>query len=193
MKNYTMFSYEYLFSDYFSNVSNEAKLYYIKLNFFAEYGFVPNPLEILDSLGYDKSVLLELIRSEEVLTLPNRKEVFLTSYFIHNYRFNPFDWNKSPFAVYWKGKLYIKKNGVATFKNNSPHLAKNNHPEMLDNVKERGKKKKSYASYHKQDKSTPAVEVGIAKTMNKASESSKEEDAEWQALLKELENNKDEF
>ena len=189
MKNYTMFSYEYLFSDYFANVSMQAKLYYIKLNFFAEYGFVPNPLEILDSLGYDKSVLLELIRSEEVLTLPNRKEVFLTSYFIHNYRFNPFDWNKSPFAVYWKGKLFIKKNGVATFKGNSPHLAKNKKPELLENVKERGRKTKSTPKYD-----APAKEVGIAKTMQpKPSENSKEDDAEWQAILNELKNSDDEF
>lgn len=114
MKTQIMFNYDYLFGDYMGKCSHKAKLYYVKLMFFADNGFVSNPLEILDSLGFDKEVLDELIATGELLKLPDRAEVFITSYFIHNH-FKPMSWLSSPFSVYWKGKLYIKKNGVATF------------------------------------------------------------------------------
>lgn len=122
MKSYTMFNYDLLFGDHFAKVSNQAKLYYIKLNFYADRGFVANPISVLDSLGFDKSVFQELVINGEILTLPNRCEVFITSYFVHN-RFNgkgdnkaAKSWLSSPFAQYWKGKLWTKGNGVATFK-----------------------------------------------------------------------------
>lgn len=115
MKDNLVFNYNMLFSDHFSRVSDQAKLYYIKLMFFAHNGFVSNPLSVLDSMGYDKSVLDELIANEDVLKLPDRCEVFITSYFVHTH-FKPMSWMSTPFSIYWKGKLYIKKNGVATFK-----------------------------------------------------------------------------
>ena len=104
-----------LFGDHFSRVSDKAKLYYIKLMFYAFNGFVSNPLSVLDSMGYDKSVLEELVANEDVLRLPDRCEIFITSYFVHTH-FKPMSWLSTPFSVYWKGKLFIKKNGVATFK-----------------------------------------------------------------------------
>ena len=116
MKDYTMFYFDYLFGDHFAKVSNQAKLYYIELNFYANRGFVANPLSILDARGFDKSVYWELVKNEELLTLPDRSEVFITSYFIHNPKLKANEWWFSPFAIYWKGKLHIKKNGVATFK-----------------------------------------------------------------------------
>lgn len=118
MKNYTMFNYSFLFNDHFAKVSNQAKLYYIKLNFFADKGFVPNPMMLLDSLGFDKSVFWELKNNDEILTLPDRSEIFITSYFVHNPRFDIREWYKSPFSVYWKGKLKVKMNRVATFNPN---------------------------------------------------------------------------
>ena len=114
MKTNTMFNYDLLFGDHMAKVSNQAKLYYIKLNFFAHNGFVTNPMQILDSLGFDKSVFWELVANDEILTLPGRSEVFITSYFVHNH-FSPKTWTKSPFAQYWRGKLFTKPNGVATF------------------------------------------------------------------------------
>lgn len=116
MKNYTMFNYNFLFGDHMAKVSNQAKLYYIELNFFANNGFVANPLKVLDSLGYDKGVFYELVNNGELLTLPDRSEVFITSYFLHNKGMECYSWRKTPYAVYWDGKLYVKKNGVATFK-----------------------------------------------------------------------------
>lgn len=104
-----------LFGDHMAKVSDKAKLYYIKLCFFANCGFVSNPLSILDSMGYDKSVFHELVANEEILTLPDRCEIFITAYFVHNH-LNPASWLKTPFAPYWRGKLFTKKNGVATFK-----------------------------------------------------------------------------
>ena len=83
--------------------------------FYANNGFVSNPMGVLDSMGYDKGVYQELVNNGEILTLPGRCEVFITSYFVHN-RFKPMSWMSSPFAIYWKGKLFLKKNGVATFK-----------------------------------------------------------------------------
>lgn len=116
MKTYTMFNYEYLFSDHFAKLSDQARLYYIKLNFYANNGFVANPLQVLDSLNYDFSVFNELVVNGDLLKLPNRSEIFITSYFVHNKGINPMSWTKTPFAPYWKGKLYIKKsNGIATF------------------------------------------------------------------------------
>lgn len=99
-----------------SEVSNQAKLYYIKLMFYAHNGFVANPMDVLDSLDYDKGVYMELLEKGEILTLPDRKEIFITSYFVHNYGLKPLSWLSTPYAVYWKGKLFIKKNGIATFK-----------------------------------------------------------------------------
>lgn len=116
MKSYALFNYDYLFNDYFSQISNEARLLYIKMNFFAVNGFVTNPLEILDSLNYDKGVLQELINIGEVLTLEGRSEVFITSYFIHNKGINKHSWKSTPYAIYWKKKLNVKKNGVATMR-----------------------------------------------------------------------------
>lgn len=116
MKSNVMFNFEMLFGDHMAKVSDKAKLYYIKLNFFANNGFVANPLSVLDSMGegYDKSVFYELVNNGELLTLPDRCEVFITSYFVHNH-FNASSWTHTVYFPYWKGKLYTKKNGVATF------------------------------------------------------------------------------
>lgn len=117
MKKYSMFYYPFLFSDHMAKVSDKAKLYYIAINFHAINGFVADPLQVLDSLGYDKGVFNELVANEEILTLPDRDEIFITSYFVHNRGLKPMSWLSTPFAPYWKGKLFIKKdNGVATFK-----------------------------------------------------------------------------
>lgn len=115
MKNYTCFNYDFLFGDHFAKVSNQAKLYYIKLNFHANNGFVANPMSVLDSLGYDKSVFNELVANGELLTIPDRCEVFIASYFVHNKGLKPFSWRSTPYAVYWENKLYVKKNGVVDF------------------------------------------------------------------------------
>ena len=69
MKNYTCFNYDYLFSDHFAKISNEARLYYIKLNFYANNGFVANPMSVLDSLGYDKGVLTPLLASRSISSI----------------------------------------------------------------------------------------------------------------------------
>lgn len=127
MKDYCMFNFDYLFSDHFAQVSNQAKLYYIKLCFYANRGFVANPMSVLDSLGFDKSVYWELVKNDEILTLPDRSEVFITSYFIHNPGLRAKELGFSPFWIYWRGKLHLKRNGVATFKaeglyDNSPNL-----------------------------------------------------------------------
>ena len=116
MKSNVMFNFDLLYGDHMAKVSNKAKLYYIKLNFYANNGFVPNPLSVLDSMGegYDKSVYQELVNNGELLTLPDRSEVFITSYFVHNH-FSPSSWTHTIYYPYWKGKLYTKKNGVATF------------------------------------------------------------------------------
>ena len=115
MKNYTMFNYDFLFGDHFAKISNQAKLYYINLNFFADNGFVANPLQVLDSLGYDKGVFNELVKNGELLTLPDRSEIFIASYFIHNKGMNCYAWKGTRYAVYWEDKLYVKKNGVVKF------------------------------------------------------------------------------
>lgn len=100
-----------------AKVSDKAKLYYIKLCFFANNGFVPNPLSVLDSMGpgYDKSIYKELVDNGEILTIPDRAEVFITSYFVHNH-FNPSAWTKTIYFPYWKDKIWTKRNGVATLK-----------------------------------------------------------------------------
>ena len=120
MKSYTLFNYEFLFGDHLAKCSNEAKLLYMKLNFYANNGFVANPLQVLDSLQYDKTVLKELIQAEEILTIPNRDEIFITSYFVHNYKVDVKSWLKTPYAEYWKGKLWIKQNRIATLKEYKP-------------------------------------------------------------------------
>lgn len=133
MKNYTCFNFEFLFSDHFAKVSNQAKLYYIKLNFYANNGFVPNPMSVLDSLGYDKSVFNELVANGELLVLPDRSEIFIASYFVHNKGLKPFSWRATPYAVYWDGKLYVKKNGVVDFDLEGLHQ---NESDPLDKVVE---------------------------------------------------------
>ena len=114
MKENLMFNYSLLFGDHMNKCSNEARLYFIKLMFYATNGFVSNPMGVLDSMGYDRGVYRELVNNGEILTLPGRCEIFITSYFVHN-KFKPMSWMSSPYAIYWKGKLFIKKNGVATF------------------------------------------------------------------------------
>ena len=116
MKNYTIFNYDYLFGDHFATVSDQAKLLYVKMNFFANNGFVSNPKSILDSLGYDKGCLTELISIGEILTMPNRAEVFITAYFVHNKALKTSSWTFTTYAPYWKGKLWIKENRIATLK-----------------------------------------------------------------------------
>lgn len=116
MKNYGMFKYDFLFGDHFAKASPKAKLLYINLSFYADSGFVSNPKQICKSMGYDDSVLEELIRIDEILTLPNRAEVFITSYFVHNINFNPFSWLNTPYGEYWKSKMWMKKNRIATLK-----------------------------------------------------------------------------
>ena len=116
MKEFAMINYPFLFGDHFSNVSNEARLLYIEMMFFANNGFVANPRAILDARGYPVDVLNELIANGDVLKLPDRSEVFITSYFIHNPGFKAASWKNTPYAIYWQGKLHVKKNGVATFK-----------------------------------------------------------------------------
>lgn len=111
-----MLNYDYIFGDHFAKVSEQARLYYIKLMFYANCGFVANPISVLDSLGYDKSVLVELINNGDVLALQGRSEIFITSFFVHNKGFKFNSWMTTPYVQYWRGKLYIKRNGIATFK-----------------------------------------------------------------------------
>lgn len=132
MKDRICLDFNYLFTDHMAKCSNQAKLYYIKLMFFANNGFVANPLEVLDSFGFDRGVLDELIANDDILTIPGRSEVFITAYFIHT-KFNPASWLNTPFSIYWKGRLRTKPNGVATFK-------KPNTEEMTE--EEKGKTKK---------------------------------------------------
>ena len=116
MKNYAMFNYDFLFGDHFAKASPKAKLLYINLSFYADCGFVANPKQICKSMGYDESVLQELIDIDELLTLEGRAEMFITSYFVHNTNFKPFSWLSSPFGEYWKSKMWMKKNKIATLK-----------------------------------------------------------------------------
>lgn len=130
MKTNCMFNFNLLFGDHMAKVSDKAKLYYIKLNFYANNGFVPNPMSVLDSMGvgYDKSVFQELVNNGELLTLPDRCEVFITSYFVHNH-FNASSWTHTIYFPYWKGKLWTKRNGVATF---TPQVEKPTEAESLE-------------------------------------------------------------
>ena len=114
MKDRLCLNYNYIFGDHMATCSHQAKLYYIKLMFFATNGFVSNPIEVLDSLGFDKGVYYELVANDEILTLPGRSEVFISAYFIHTH-FNAASWLNSPYAIYWKPHLRTKPNGVATF------------------------------------------------------------------------------
>lgn len=130
MKDYTEFCYDFLLGDHFAKVSNEALIYYIALNFNATNGFVANPLRVLDSLGFCRTVFDELVANEEIITQPDRSEIFITAYFIHNPGFKPGSWLSSPFAPYWLGKLNTKSNRIAKFnpegkkpKNNDDPLA----------------------------------------------------------------------
>ena len=66
-------------------------------------------------MGYDKSILMELKNNGDILVKPNRDEIFITCYFLHNEKLNRTTWRASPFAIYWKD-LWIKSNGVATLK-----------------------------------------------------------------------------
>lgn len=116
MLNYIMLNHDYMSNDHMARISKEARLYYIELMFNSNCGFVANPIKVLDSMGFDKSVLQELISNGEILTLEGRDEVFLAAFYIHNHKFKMYSWLKTPFAHYWKGKLWIKKNGVATLK-----------------------------------------------------------------------------
>ena len=116
MKNYGMFKYDFLFGDHFAKASPKAKLLYINLSFYADAGFVANPKQICKSMGYDEDVLNELIEINELLVLPGRAEMFITSYFVHNTNFNPYSWISTPFGEYWKSKMWMKKNRIATFK-----------------------------------------------------------------------------
>ncbi len=154
--------------------SHQAKLYYIKLMFFANNGFVSNPKEILDSFGFDIGVLNELIANDEIKTLPGRDEVFITSYFIHT-KFNPASWTKTPFAEYWRGKLYIKKNGVATFK------PQESEDDPLQDVK-------------KIDDSKPEelkkILHGIVQLQNDSEEKSEDSQTDWDKLLDDIEASK---
>lgn len=119
MKDRICLDFKYIFSDHLGKCSDQAKLYYIKLMFFASNGFVANPLEILKSLNYDIKVFYELKNADEILTLPGRDEVFITAYFVHTH-FNPASWLSTPYATYWRGHLRTKSNGVATFKKIEP-------------------------------------------------------------------------
>lgn len=170
MKDRTVFCFNLLFGDYFAKVSNQAKLYYINLNFYADKGFVPNPIGVLDSLGYDKSIYWELINNGELLTLPGRSEVFITSYYVHNNKLNPKQWYDSPFSIYWINKLYIKKNGVATFNPNGIFEPK----EPLDQLND-----------IKTPDQEPKKEIDNVQPKPKKEKMS---DEEWQALLKEIDS-----
>ena len=116
MKNYAMFYFDYLFGDHFEKVSAKAKLLYVNLNFYANAGFVSNPKKICKEMGFNETTIDELIKNGELLSIEGRDEMFITSYFVHNPNFQPLHWTKTPYATYWFGKLWMKKNRVATLK-----------------------------------------------------------------------------
>lgn len=116
MKNYSLFNYLYLFSDHMAKASPQARLLYINMNFHALNGFVANTKQLLDQMCLDRSYLQELIDLEEVLTIPDREEVFITAFFVHNKGADTHSWWNTPYGIYWRGKLWIKKNRIATFK-----------------------------------------------------------------------------
>ncbi len=115
MKNYALFNFLYLESDNFCKLSEQAQLYYIKLMFYADNGFVSNAKGVLDSLNYDKSVMQELINNGDILVQEGRDEIFITSFYVHNKGVSVAVWKTSPFAIYWK-RLWIKENRVATMR-----------------------------------------------------------------------------
>lgn len=112
-----LFNYQFLFGDHTAKLSNEAKLLLIEMMFHADYGFVSTAKGIIDSRGFTLDHLQELINNGDVLQIPNRCEVFMTCYFVHN-DFDPKCWMKSVFYTYWKDKLYIKTNRIAALKKN---------------------------------------------------------------------------
>ena len=132
MKNYGMFKYDFLFGDHFAKASPKAKLLYINLSFYADCGFVANPKQICKSMGYDDSVLQELISIDELLTIEGRAEMFITSYFVHNPNFKSMSWLDTPFGEYWKGKMWMKKNRIATFKHPKLEQEKEKDKESTD-------------------------------------------------------------
>lgn len=174
MKDYILLNYDYIFNDHMAKCSHQAKLYYIKLMFFANNGFVSNPKEILDSFGFDIGVLNELIANDEIKTLPGRDEVFITSYFIHT-KFNPASWTKTPFAEYWRGKLYIKKNGVATFK---PQESEDDPLQDVNKIDD-SKPEKVKEILH-----------GIVQLQNDSEEKSEDSKTDWDKLLDDIEASK---
>ena len=113
--NYTLLNGDYFKSDNFCKLSEQARLYYIMLLLEANNGFVSNPKGILDSMNYDKSVLIELVENGDVLAKPNRDEIFITCFYVHNKGNNTYGWKNTPFAIYWKD-LWVKQNRVATLK-----------------------------------------------------------------------------
>lgn len=115
MRNYAEFYYDFLFGDHFGKLSNEALIYYIALNFYADNGFVANPMRVLDSLGFAKVTFDELVANGEIIVQADRSEVFITAYYLHNKGFKPASWLGSPFAPYWIGKLTTKTNRIAKF------------------------------------------------------------------------------
>ena len=174
MKDYILLNYNYLFNDHMAKCSHQAKLYYIKLMFFANNGFVANPKEILDSFGFDIGVFHELVANDELLTLPGRDEVFITAYFIHT-RFKPMSWVSTPFAEYWRGKLYIKKNGVATFK--KPEETKDPMDQFVQPEEPTEKTKNTELGN---------IIKGIVELQN--DETKEDEPADWDKLLDDIES-----
>lgn len=133
MKNYAMFYFDYLFGDHFEKVSAKAKLLYVNLNFYANAGFVANPKKICKEMGFNETTIDELIKNGELLSIEGRDEMFITSYFVHNPNFQPLHWTKTPYATYWFGKLWMKKNRVATLKQPKENEEK---PQNVDEKKE---------------------------------------------------------
>lgn len=176
MKEYTMLNYGMIFSEKFSRISNQAKLLYIKLNFYAIKGFVTNPMQILNSLNYDKKVFDELVDNGDILTLEGRGEIFITAYYVHNYSFPRSEWLRSPFAPYWKKKMTVNEDGLAVFGTYMP-MSKN---ELLGNVSE---------------PKTEEIKIENPKPIQIVSE--KDDEEEWNNIVREIEEiekvNKDGF
>lgn len=115
MNDYSCFNYEYLFGDYM-NVSAEAKMYFIELMFHCKYGFVANPIQILESRNLKRSVFDELVAKKHILTKEGRTEVILSAYFVHNMGFDTKKIYRSTFWYYWKHDIIIKDNRIIDFK-----------------------------------------------------------------------------
>lgn len=136
MKDYCLFNYDFLWNDHFQMVSDHAKLLYIKMNFYAVNGFVANPIQVCQSLGYDLQTLNELEANDEILRLPNRSEIFITSYFVHNKGLDIKSFYNTIYAPYWKERIYFKNNRIASY-----NRATIQHLEQLALEKERNKGK----------------------------------------------------